>query len=255
MTELGRILFALSFAALGALGIGFHEFALVWQAVPRTIQWHDTLAIVSGAIMIGCSIGILVPRTARLSALLLAAFVLVFVLFLRVPALARHPLVEGSWYGVSETLLFAGGGWTIFSMLPMRGGEAVANLGSVRFGQILFALALPAIGLSHFFYVGMTAPIIPSWLPLHVPLAYFTGAAHIAAGIGILFGILPRLAATLEAVMVSLFTLLVWVPTVIAAPTNGFDLSEILVSAAITGAAWAVAGSFQKTQTIRPFAP
>ena len=95
------------------------------------------------------------------------------------------------------------------------------------------------------FYLDQTAPLIPSWLPFHVPLAYFTGAAHIAAGIGILLGVVPRLAATLEAVMVSLFTLLVWVPTVVAAPASRFNWAEIFVSTAITGSAWAVAGSFR----------
>ena len=44
--------------------------------------------------------------------------------------------------------------------------------------------------------------------------------------------------------MVSLFTLIVWIPIVTATPANRFDLSEICVSAAISGAAWAVAGSF-----------
>ena len=122
---------------------------------------------------------------------------------------------------------------------------AAATFANVRLGQVLFALALPGIGLSHMFYLDQTAPLIPSWLPFHAPLAYFTGAAHIAAGIGILLGVLPRLAATLEAVMVSLFTLLVWVPTVVAAPASRFNCAEIFVSTAITGSAWAVAGSFR----------
>jgi uncharacterized membrane protein YphA (DoxX/SURF4 family) len=94
-------------------------------------------------------------------------------------------------------------------------------------------------------YLNQTAPLIPSWLPFHVLLAYFTGAAYVAAGVGILFGVLPRLAATLTAIMVSLFTLLVWVPMVIAAPTSRGDWSEFCVSTAITGAAWAVAESFR----------
>jgi len=115
----------------------------------------------------------------------------------------------------------------------------------VRLGQVVFALATLPIGLSHFFYLNMTAPLIPSWLPFHVALAYFTGAAWIAAGLAILSGVLARLAATLTAIMVSLFTVLVWIPMVTAAPADLGNLSEICVSAAITGAAWAVAGSFR----------
>jgi uncharacterized membrane protein YphA (DoxX/SURF4 family) len=56
---------------------------------------------------------------------------------------------------------------------------------------------------------------------LHDPLglAYFTGLGHMAGGIGIVTGILPRLAATLEAIMMCLFGLLVWVPSFLAQPT------------------------------------
>jgi hypothetical protein len=59
-----------------------------------------------------------------------------------------------------------------------------------------------------------------------VPLTYATVAAHIAAGLGILFRVLPFLAATLETVMVSLFTLLIWVQAVLGTP-KAFDWTEL----------------------------
>lgn len=245
MTGLGRILFAVSVAALGALSIAFRDFALVWQLVPKTAPWHDALAVASGAILVAGGVALLIPRTARLAAFVLTGVLLLFELLLRLPHIVAQPLVEGNWYGLGETLTFVAGGWTIFSMLPARADEFAAGLGGVRAGQILFGLALLPIGLSHFYYLDLTAPLIPSWLPFHVPLAYLTGAAHIAAGAAILFGVLPRLAAALEAVMVSLFTLLVWVPTVAATPGTPSDWTELFVSLAVTGTAWAVAESLR----------
>jgi hypothetical protein len=108
-------------------------------------------------------------------------------------------------------------------------------------------VSLIPLGRAHMFYRNMTAPLIPSYLPCHVPLAYATGAAHIGAGPGILFGVLPLLAATLEAAMVSRFTLLIWVPTVIATP-KPFDWTELAVSLAVTGTARAVAESLRGTR-------
>lgn len=242
VTDVGRIVFGVSFALRGAIGIGFHNAQLAWEPILKGIVGHDSLAIASGAILLAGGIAILVPRAARIAALALGAYLLLEVVVLQVPLVVAHPLIEANWYSVSEPLTLVAGAWTIFSLLP---GAWLASIGNVRAGQILFALALPAIGLSHFFYMNQTAPLIPSWLPFHVPLGYLTGAAHIAAGVGILLGILPRLAATLEAVMVSLFTLLVWVPMVIAVPASRGNWSEICVSAAISGAAWAVAGSFR----------
>jgi uncharacterized membrane protein len=243
MTELGRFLFALSLALLGAFSLFFPGFAAVWPTMPKWIAWHDTLAMIAGAILLASAIALLVPRTARVSGLVLTGILLLRLLLLAIPPVVAHPLVEVTWQSLGESVVFVAGAWTIYSLLARKGGGR-AEFGNVRLGQILFALALLPFGLSHFFYLDLTAPLIPSWLPFHVLLAYFTGAAYIAAGIAILFRVLPRLAATLTAVMVSLFTVLVWVPMVIAAPANLGNWSEIWVSAAITGAAWAVAGSF-----------
>ena len=240
---LGRIIFALSFVLLGAFGSLFPGFAQAWPMAPKWMPWHDTVATGSAVILLAGAIFLLVPRTARPASLGLAILLLLRMLLLHAQPIIAHPLVEGVWEELSESLIFVAGAWIIFSM-SAREKKARASFGNVRAGQILFALALPAIGLSHFFYLNLTAPLIPPWLPFHVSLAYFTGAAWIAAALAILSGVLARLAATLTAVMVSLFTVLVWVPMVIAAPTSPGNWSELCVSAAITGAAWAVAESF-----------
>lgn len=237
-TTLGRILFGLGFAILGAYG-----FAHNWPPALHGAGWTDLSVVTSRVMSLGCGLALLVPHAARMAAFVFACFRLILLLLLQVPQLIAKPLVELSWYAVSENLTLIAGAGMIFSLLS-RKGVALANLGNVRAGQIAFALAMPAIGLSHFFYVGNTVSLIPAWLPFHTALAYFTGAAHIAAGAGILFGILPRLAATLEAAMMSLFTLVVWVPAITAKPDVPSNWSEFCISTALAGAAWAVASSF-----------
>jgi len=87
--------------------------------------------------------------------------------------------------------------------------------------------------------------MVPAWLPAHLALAHLTGAGHIAAGVGILFGILPGLAATLEALMISAFILLLHIPGVIAAPGSRLQWTMLFVASTLAGAAWAVAGSMR----------
>ena len=232
----GRALFALSIAAAGAFTAGWHGFAAEW--LPREIAGHAAAAAVFGASLLAGGLLLLVPFTARLASLALS-IILLLPLALQIPHVAAQPLIEAVWEDTSEKLAFFAGAWTIFSSLRRT------PAGSARAGRILFALALPAIGVSHMVYLDHTAPLIPSWLPYHVPLAYLTGAAHIAAGIGILSGL--RLAAILETVMTGLFTLLIWVPAV-ATQAGRSDWSELCVSAAITGAAWVVADSFRDAE-------
>ncbi|HUO89390.1 MAG TPA: hypothetical protein VMU08_09470 [Rhizomicrobium sp.] len=243
MLRLGQVLLGVSIAALGALTLGIHDFALAWSPLPKWLVLHDALAAAFAALLLAAGVAVLVPRAARPAALLLA-ILLLLQLLLQVPLIVKHPLVMVVYENAGETLSELGGAWTLFSLLP---DGPLAALRNVRIGRILFALALLPFGLAHFVYLEMTAPLIPSWLPFHVPLAWFTGAAYVAAGLGILFGVLPRLAATLNAVMVSLFTLVIWVPAVIAAPAKLSDWSEFCVSTAITGAAWIAAASFAAT--------
>jgi len=116
-----------------------------------------------------------------------------------------------------------------------RIADAIASERCVRMAQVLFGLTCVFYGWSHFAYADYTASMVPNWLPSRLGLAYFTGLGHIAAGIGIIVWILPRLAATLEAIMMSLFGLLVWVPSffcaaqarlgVVARKINGRSLS------------------------------
>jgi hypothetical protein len=63
-----------------------------------------------------------------------------------------------------------------------------------------------------------------------------------ACGIGVLFSIYPRVAAMTEAGMLSLFTLLVWVPAILTAPATRLPWTAFFISWAIASAAWLVAG-------------
>jgi uncharacterized membrane protein YphA (DoxX/SURF4 family) len=93
--------------------------------------------------------------------------------------------------------------------------------------------------------------MVPAWLPARLAFAYFTGLGHIAAGIGLVIWILPRLAATLEAIMMSLFALLVWVPSFFAQPRPEWatppqnQWSELVVNLVLAAAAWLVAVSLR----------
>jgi uncharacterized membrane protein len=82
---------------------------------------------------------------------------------------------------------------------------------------------------------------LPAWLPYCVGWAYLTGAGQIARGLGVLFSIFPRVAAMAEAGMISLFTLLVWGPAILAAPKTRLPRTAFFISWAIASAAWVVA--------------
>ena len=93
---------------------------------------------------------------------------------------------------------------------------------------------------------------MPAWLPYRIGWAYLTGVGQMACGLGVLFSIFPRVAAKAEAGMISLFTLLVWGPAILAAPKTRLPWTAFFISWAIASAAWVVAQNMTPRQPAHP---
>jgi uncharacterized membrane protein len=237
-------LFAVGMIGLGILALVYGDFALVWQPVALWIPGRTILAYGSGLIMLLGGVGLLLRTTAAWSARILFPYLIVWLL-LKVPALVVAPQMEAVWLGFGELAVLLAGGWVLFAKLAELREESPLTFATgqngIHLAQMLFAVSIIPIGLSHLVYVKETADLVPAWLPYRVGWAYLTGAGQIACGLGVLFSIFPRVAARAEAGMMSLFTLLVWGPAILAAPTTRLPWTAFFISWAIASAAWIVA--------------
>lgn len=247
---MGHGVFALALIALGLLSLFSGDFASVWQPVPLGIPARAIWACVSGAIMCVAGFGLLIRRSAVPMAMVLMVYTSMWLLVLHVPTLIAGPMHEINWGACAEIVVLVAGAWIVYASRAHPGDRwYVASLSgakAVRAAQIMFALAIPFIGIEHLVYAQQTADYVPAWLPNHLGWAYFTGMAHVAAGAAILFKILPRLAAALETVMMGIFTVLVWLPLVVATPMQRFNWTALLMSTLITAGAWIVADSYRR---------
>jgi uncharacterized membrane protein len=252
---LGHGLFAIAAAGLAILTFIYRDFAPIWQPLPAWIPWRETWIYGAGLLVLGASAGLCFSRTALPSALTLGAYMAVWAVTGAVQGVLK-PLSILSWYGLFEALAPLVAVWILYATVQSatRGSQTrfITGERAVRGAQVLFGLACVEFGLAHFAYDDYTASMVPAWLPGSLGFAYFTGLAHVAAGIAIMIGTLARLAATLEAVMMSLFGLLVWVPSLFAQPRPEWatppqnQWSEIVVTLLLAASAWIVATSLQK---------
>jgi uncharacterized membrane protein len=247
-------LFAMGMIGLGILALVYGDFAMVWQPVAPWIPGRTILAYASGVVMLLGGIGLLFRATAAWSIRILFPYLIVWLL-LKVPALVVAPKMEAVWLGFGELAVLMAGGWTLFATVAeLREGSPLrfaTSENGVRLARILFAVSLLPIGLSHLVYVKETAELVPAWLPYRVGWAYLTGAGQMACGLGVLFSILPRVAARVEAGMLSVFTLLVWVPAILAAPRERLPWTAFFISWAIASAAWVVSQNIAQGRTGR----
>jgi uncharacterized membrane protein len=228
--------FSTGMIGLGIVGLIYGDFAGIWKSVPPSVPIRQSLEYASAALMLVCGIGLLWKRTNSLAARALFAYWVLVVLLLKIPVVAKHPLVEVTWQSLANIVVLMTAAWVLFA----------GDTRGVRIPQLIFGLALIPLGLAHFFYLDLTAPLVPGWLPFHTFWAYFTGAALIAAGLGVLLGIYAWLAAALAAAMLTGFTVLVWPPLIVAAPRTQNLWSEIALSWAASAGAWVIAASFTK---------
>jgi uncharacterized membrane protein len=247
-TRPSQAVFAAAIIGLGIIALIYGNNAMLWEGIPKSLPGRPVVVYLCGVIEIGTGIGLLLHPAVRVACRVLLPFLLLWLILLRLPALFLAPGVMANWEAFGEIAATSAGAWCLFAAYgdgqgPRHHRFAVGANG-VRVARLLLVAALPMIGLSHFVYHDFTASLVPRWLHFPLGWTYLTGAASLAAAAGMLFGICPRLAANLEAAMLWIITLLVWVPRVAAMPKDQGNWSELAISAAIAGGVWLVAGTY-----------
>jgi len=243
----GQALFAATMIAVGIIGMIKGNFTAVWQPVYK-VPASQVLAYLCASICVACGIGLLLQRTAALSARVFFVYLLLYLLVLRLPGLSRGLPVDVYW-SLSQTLVLLAAAWVLYAWFAgdwdrQRFGFVTSDKG-LRIARALYGVAMIPFGIAHFQYLEHTASMVPSWLPAHVAWAYFTGWAFIAAGVAILIGVGARLAAVLSTLQMGLFLALVWIPAMATRPLNRFEWGEVLVNCVLTAAGWVVADSYR----------
>ena len=251
---ISRGFFAVAIASVAVFGLVFGDFA------PNGTKWTDwfpdseSWVYGSSGILLAASAGLCFARTLAPSAWTISAYFCAWAVSGAFDAASR-PLAVLSWYDACEALAGLVATWIFFGLYrgPALGSKTSAGASEryERAARILFGLACVEFGLGHFALADYTASMVPTWLPGRLAFAYLTGFGHLAAGIALIAGNLPRLAVTLEAIMMSLFGLLVWLPSLFmqtppewATPPHK-QWSEIVVNLVLAASAWIVAASLR----------
>ena len=250
-TQPGLCLFVAGLIGLGIIGVIVRDFAMVWQPVPDWVPARHAVAVGTGVLMILLGLGLCVRATRAWAVRILLAYLIVWAA-LKIPAVVVAPKMEAVYLGLGELTLLLSGGWTLFAhfaeLAPDSALGFLAGERGIRMARYLFAVSIIPIGLSHLVYADITAGYVPHWLPYRLGWAYLTGAGQIASGLGVLFGVLPRVAAGAEAGQITLYTLLVWLPTIFATPKARLAWTGFFISWILGAAAWVVAQNVPKNK-------
>src|SRR5215813_4664092 len=246
--SLGHVVFAVTIIGLGVLGLIKRDFPPTWGGVPKGMPAREVLVYLCAVVSLVTGVGLILQLSAAIASRVLLTYLLIWLLLFRVSHLFFAPGVEATWWACGDTAVMAAAAWVLYAWFNRERDGSRATFAAadkdLRVARMLYGLGLIPFGVAHFTYLKESVAAVPGWLPWHVFWAYFTGCTFIAAGVAVLIGVYARLAAALSALQLGLFTLLVWLPVVIAGP-NAFQWSEFVDSCALTAGAWVVADSYR----------
>jgi uncharacterized membrane protein YphA (DoxX/SURF4 family) len=243
----GGYVYGLGVVALGLVGLAWGSFD-PGQPVPKDFPGHTTLAYGAAVFMVVAGAAVGWRRTAAWGAAALTAYYgFIVVILMNGRVLLAHYTEFGSYSGAAEQLALAAGGLLVYAASAKMDAARAARL--TRLGQLAFGVCALLFGGAHFFYLNLTVPLVPKWLPpTQAFWAYATGIGFVAAGVAILTGVQARLAAILLTAMLVSFTALVHEPMLVADPSSHWIWSENTLNLAEIGVAWVVADSLARAK-------
>ncbi len=252
---ISRRLFASALIGLGGLIFWLGDIPLSGQPGPTIVTGRTVLAGCLCAVLWLCALGVWRRQPWAIATWTLLAFSTLWWLGFKLPPLLTTPTVELTWLecGMTGMVVLA----SVVVQLQRRRQRSPDGLNRTeehveRALPFLYGAALLPIGLSHYFYRDISAGMVPHGLPFPMFWVYLGGLGHFAAGLGILFNVRRRLAAVLEAAMLTAFTVLVWIPAVVSTPSDPSQWSELVTSWLIAAAAWVLAAQLVSTVGRRP---
>jgi uncharacterized membrane protein YphA (DoxX/SURF4 family) len=234
-------------------GLGIMAMATVWlawgdfdpsQVVPEHFAGRTLLAYAIASFTLVAGAAVEWRRTtAWAAAALVIYYTFIVIVVMDAPGVIANYREYGSYSSTAAQVAIAAAALIIYAAYAKIDAPLAARL--TRVGQLIFGVCAVLFGGAHFFYLNLTVPLVPKWLPPSPAFwAYATGLAHIAAGLAIITRVQARLAAILLTIMYASFTPLVHVPTVMADPASYFNWTENSLNLALVGVAWVIADSF-----------
>lgn len=242
LARFARRLYAAALAAFAVLCVAHGATVSGLQEIPLTFAGHAAIAYATALALFVLAAGLVVERTAHRAALATAALFAIWLVAIHVPTVVAAPRSTLAWVRFFETFALAGAALVIAASAAP---EVRRSAKLLAVGRLAFGLSLPAFAASHFLHAEFVANLIPAWIPFRLFFAWFTGAAHLAAGLAVIAGVHARLAMLLAGAMYGSWALILHVPRA-ADFSSRAESTSLFVAVALCASAWALAASYPR---------
>jgi uncharacterized membrane protein len=252
----GRLFFAIPLAVFGS-----EHFTLtpsIAALVPRWIPAHTFWVYLVGLAFLAAALSIAVLVQARLAAALVGMTLLAFVFVMDLPAAIANPGNRFFWALALRQLAFSGGAfafamcpWSTRSTRPRQASPTLRTATWAAIPRFFVGIASLFYGVEHLLHPEYVPGVplqklTPEWIPGRIFLSYFVGVILILAGVCLLVNKKARTAATSLGLTILLTVLWIYLPMLLAAPTDVVALNFFFDTLLFCGAILLLANSIDK---------
>jgi hypothetical protein len=244
----GRLFFAIPLAVFGSEH--FTITAAIASLVPRWIPAHTFWVYLVGLAFLCAALSIVVLVQARLAAALVGMTFLIFVAVMDLPAVVANPDNRFFWALALRELAFSGGAFA-FALWPSQPSPSRATAALAAIPRFFVGLPSLFYGVEHLLHPSYVPGVplqklTPDWISGRIFLSCFVGVILILAGLCLLVNKKGRLAATFLGLTILLTVLWIYLPMLLAAPTNLEALNYFFDTLLFCGAILLLANATEK---------
>jgi uncharacterized membrane protein len=248
---LGCVLFAASLAAFAPEHFyGGPEY--IQTMAPPWMPVRSFWPYLVGCALLAAATSLTVRKFVCLSSTLLGLMFFLFVCLIYLPSLLAHLTNRFAWTFALRDLSFAAGAWALAG-LHSRDSSPRLSKWMILFGRIVVAIAAIFFAMQHFLHPELapgvpSQKVTPAWVPLGPLWGYLTGAVLLIAGVALLIDKKARTAAAAIGLLMTILTLLLYVPILAMAsqpPQVLEGINYVADTLLFAGAALLVAGALR----------
>ena len=253
----GRLFFAIPMAVFGSEH--FTATVDIARLVPRWIPAHTFWVYLVGLAFLCAALSIAVLVQARLAAALVGMTLLTFVFTMDVPAVVANPRNRFFWALALRQLAFSGGAFAFamspWSARPKQPSPAQPIAERAAFPRFFVGIPSLFYGVEHLLHPEYVPGVplkklTPEWIHGRIFVSYFVGVILILAGVCLLVNKKTRMAATSLGLTILLTVLWIYLPMLLAAPTDVVALNYFFDTLLFCGAILLLANAMEKETTV-----
>lgn len=230
----------------------FVDATSIARIVPSWMPAHLFWVYLVGVALIAAALSIAANKYVKLSATLLGLMFFLFVLLMHIPTFVAHPKNRFAFAYILRDSFFSAGAIAL-SRAHREDLQAGSSHWLVAISRFVIGTVAAVYGVEHFLYPHFVPVLplpqpLPSWIPMHLVLAYITGSILFIAGVSLLVNRKARLAATVLGIAVLAVVIIVYLPLLVARPLDLVPLNYLFDTLLFSGSALALAGALPKDE-------